>query len=1459
MTINITAVDDGGVTAVIDNNAGINQVNEDATAGTVVGITGFATDPDPEDTVSYSLDDDAGGLFQIDATTGVVTTTGDPGDDGDTPTIIIKATSSDGTSTTETFTINVVDADDDYATVHESALSTGSKQDETVFDGNTEVGQTAGKGTAIATGNLIANDGGATFTSLAGETVVGSIHTVVGAYGTLVYDDATDDYTYTLNASASHNYSESINQDFASNIEGWSTGGGASYDSGGDRLKIDRNEDTTQTFDFGAAKAGQTVKIEFDLTREGGWEPGSDSFEITANGTQISNDNYDDGTERISFEVVLDASGQVKVDLETHTSFHAEEAFMDNFVILEQSPVELSMVDKFTYTTNIGTADLNISIIDDNPIGIDIVAEAPEIIQDKFYIGITLDVSGSMTEADAGGVIYLDDGSSTTRLQLAKDAIKTLAAQYFSQSDDVVIEFSSFGSGSTHIGQFTSLAAFEAAVDGIAFGSGTNYEAGLDEVRNAMEANPAILGDADRKLITYFLSDGAPTLGNVNAGIDRWDTFLTANPTLDSYSVIVGTGISDTSIMDSIHNVDRDSSGTSDGTVVVPDLTYLAAELLSTVPSSFGGSVVVADGVNNLNFGADGGFVQAVTFMIDTTANNIPDTAVTFTYNPVLNEITNNSGGSIPTVTGSNIITLDGSNGFVYGKVIFDMTDGQYNYFVGGIATEGSSFDINFVAQDGDGDLTAGNTLTINVVDGKPVANDDTDTLSGLETFLEGNVILGIGTDGGVALGAGATSFAQAGEGVDNALDNAKVSAINFHGDTLSLETAHTSATHIAADGTNYTYEVITEDYSGTAVVTGDIVDNGGNSSVDHWYFTHDGGPLTIDVLARNIDVLGTGISDLDSAIFLYSVDGSGSVTGSIGNNNNGAAGADGSTSNRDSYLNLPALSAGTYMLAIGESTLSNTEALGTSDYPNNSPVNGPSGSYQITFTGDSNITGTPPQDPGANATIVNNGLEAVQNINIINNDDGSILTMNQDGYYKYTPPSLTVPTLGANVNTGTLNNISDATNSNLTITSNVGVISYTGSGIAVNSDAPDDGKIDDNERVFIEFNATAYQFGVQDIQLRASDLTGSEVFIITFYHIDGHELGQVIKQDNALENISANYSNIGSISVQVDSRTEARIREIRFNPILENAAPNAHESEVVGYTLKDEDGDISSATLTLSTVDNTFVDNDANSIEIGTAGNDYIAGLAGNDTLTGNAGHDIILGGEGDDILYGNAGKDTLTGGVGVDTLHGGDDDDILKGGEGGDTLYGGTGSDTLKGEEGDDTLQGGTGNDTLQGGEGNDTLDGGAGNDLLEGGIGDDTILGGTGIDTILGGRGDDILTGGTGGDIFKWIANEQGSALNPAKDSITDFSSVDGDKLDLSDLLQGEAGNPISDYITIETGEFSGDATMDTRINIDTNAGAFFKTTQLIVIEGVDLTAGGTKTIDDLIADGTIVVDI
>ena len=97
-TIAIGDVDEFDTGAVSDSDAAANTVAEDATVGTAVGITGLASDADATDNaISYTLDDDAGGLFAIDANTGVVTVNGAL--DYETATshnITVRATSSDG-------------------------------------------------------------------------------------------------------------------------------------------------------------------------------------------------------------------------------------------------------------------------------------------------------------------------------------------------------------------------------------------------------------------------------------------------------------------------------------------------------------------------------------------------------------------------------------------------------------------------------------------------------------------------------------------------------------------------------------------------------------------------------------------------------------------------------------------------------------------------------------------------------------------------------------------------------------------------------------------------------------------------------------------------------------------------------------------------------------------------------------------------------------------------------------------------------------------------------------------------------------------------------------------------------------------------------------------------------------------------------------------------------------------
>ncbi|WP_430451220.1 cadherin domain-containing protein [Rhodopirellula europaea] len=119
-TFMVTVLDDNTefvVGPVTDVDAADNEVAENSAADVAVGVTASAGDDDVTDTVSYSLSDDAGGRFKIDATTGVVTTTGAAIDAEMAASYVIEvtATSTDTTTSTETFTINVLDDNTEFA------------------------------------------------------------------------------------------------------------------------------------------------------------------------------------------------------------------------------------------------------------------------------------------------------------------------------------------------------------------------------------------------------------------------------------------------------------------------------------------------------------------------------------------------------------------------------------------------------------------------------------------------------------------------------------------------------------------------------------------------------------------------------------------------------------------------------------------------------------------------------------------------------------------------------------------------------------------------------------------------------------------------------------------------------------------------------------------------------------------------------------------------------------------------------------------------------------------------------------------------------------------------------------------------------------------------------------------------------------------------------------------------
>ena len=154
-SIAVTDVNESGITAISDTDGAADYVLENAANGTTVGLTAFADDPDGTDTVSYSLDDNAGGRFAIHATTGVVTVAGGINREAaGSYDITVRATSSDTTTTTRTFTITIGDVDEFDVTAPADSNGAANAVNENAANG-TAVGITAAASDADATTNAI--------------------------------------------------------------------------------------------------------------------------------------------------------------------------------------------------------------------------------------------------------------------------------------------------------------------------------------------------------------------------------------------------------------------------------------------------------------------------------------------------------------------------------------------------------------------------------------------------------------------------------------------------------------------------------------------------------------------------------------------------------------------------------------------------------------------------------------------------------------------------------------------------------------------------------------------------------------------------------------------------------------------------------------------------------------------------------------------------------------------------------------------------------------------------------------------------------------------------------------------------------------------------------------------------------------------------------------------------------
>ena len=391
------------ISSISDSDGSSNQVVENAKEGSTVGITAYASDDDSDDTVTYSLNNDADKRFTIDRDSGVVTVAADASIDYETATshnIEVKATSSDGTTSTKAFGIEVLDEDEstddgDGDDNGDATNSIGAISD--IDNSSNKVDENASVGTAVG----------------------------ITAYA----DDAGDSVSYTLSDSAGNKFAihetsgvvtvnAKLNYESAAShsitVQATSSDGSFMRKSFGIEVIDDPNESNDGTSnDVSAVTDTNTSDDEVE--------------ENAANGSLVGITAYasdaDEG-EGVSYSLLRDADGRFGIDTTSGVVSVADGSKL-NYERERAHTIEVLATSDDTSTSS---AEFVISVIDvaDESATDQHDVTAPEDadssdnqVDESASIGTTVGITAYATDADDGdGVRYSLARSANGRFKI---------------------------------------------------------------------------------------------------------------------------------------------------------------------------------------------------------------------------------------------------------------------------------------------------------------------------------------------------------------------------------------------------------------------------------------------------------------------------------------------------------------------------------------------------------------------------------------------------------------------------------------------------------------------------------------------------------------------------------------------------------------------------------------------------------------------------------------------------------------------------------------------------------------------------------------------------------------------------------------------------------------------------------------------------------------------------------
>ena len=356
------------------------------------------------------------------------------------------------------------------------------------------------------------------------------------------------------------------------------------------------------------------------------------------------------------------------------------------------------------------TGSLTITVDDDSPATPDDIAKSasePQGIQTNLMV--VLDLSGSMDEAPSGVSGF------SSKLALAKDAVQRLIDSY-DNLGDVMVRIVTFSNSASAVGNvWMSAVDAKAWLTDLANNAGngaTNYDDALIKAMNAYDSSGKLTG-AEVQNVSYFLSDGQPTLSNANPGSNNsgsqynpelgdgigtgeeadWIAFLTAKD-IKSYALGMGLGSElDKTLLNPIA-YDGKAGVNTDG-ILVSNLNQLNDTLQGTVTGTVISGNLISEGSNG--FGADGPGLQPI---VAITHNGVTYTNESAAYDEASHTLTFTTAGG--------------------GSFSVNLVSGAYTYIFNDDVAEDVTDTIRYTLIDRDGDAVSAD-LKLSITDSSEV------------------------------------------------------------------------------------------------------------------------------------------------------------------------------------------------------------------------------------------------------------------------------------------------------------------------------------------------------------------------------------------------------------------------------------------------------------------------------------------------------------------------------------------------------------------------------------------------------------------------------------------------------------------------------------------------------------------------------------------------------------------